>query len=198
MHPKKDKTPVELLPGFCFCYSFASMKNYLVATPWWLRLLYHDLNWRLPVQGKKVFLTFDDGPTPEITEWTLEQLDKYEAKATFFLIGKNIQENPAIFQKLKSSGHSLGNHTHNHLNGWKNDKQNYLQNVALCDKLVSTSLFRPPYGRITKGQAAAILKSHKVIMWSILSGDFDTNIRCGKLLSKCSEKRKTRSHYRFS
>ncbi len=136
-----------------------------------------------------VYLTFDDGPTPEVTLWVLEQLKSYNAKATFFCIGENIQKHPEIFLKLISEGHSIGNHTYNHYNGWQTSNKKYLENVALCqseiNNLQSTNcnLFRPPYGKITSSQAKAISNlGYKIIMWDVLSADFDTSISKEKCL----------------
>src|SRR5690606_5511702 len=134
-----------------------------------MRAYYPGLTWRLPDEQRKVYLTFDDGPTPEITQWAMDQLEQYQARATFFLIGKNIAENPELFEQLQQSPHSLGNHTHNHLNGWKSTKENYLDNFRKCDEHLHTSLFRPPYGKMTKAQAKEIRKSHHIIMWDILT-----------------------------
>lgn len=117
----------------------------------------------------------------------MEHLAKHNALGTFFLIGKNVAENPEIFQKLKEAGHSVGNHTHNHLNGWKHSTKDYLENIAKCSDLVPSMLFRPPYGRIKKSQAKALKKDYNIIMWDILSGDFDASIdgeRCHKNVIK--------------
>lgn len=152
------------------------MKDYLVKSPWWLHSLYPKLVWHKPVDEPLVYLTFDDGPTPEVTEWVLNQLAKHGAKATFFLIGKNVVEHPDIFKKTKDAGHSVGNHTHNHLNGWKHDTEAYLQNVQLCTEQVDSHLFRPPYGRVKYSQSKALRMDFDIIMWDVLTGDFDTSI----------------------
>ena len=136
-----------------------------------------------------VYLTFDDGPTPEVTLWVLQQLKSYNAKATFFCIGENIQKHPEIFLKLISEGHSVGNHTQNHYNGWQTSNKKYLENVALCQseinnvKSTNCNLFRPPYGKITSSQAKAISNlEYQIIMWDVLSADFDTSITKEKCL----------------
>ncbi|AEV33702.1 putative xylanase/chitin deacetylase [Owenweeksia hongkongensis DSM 17368] len=153
------------------------MRNYLIKSPWWLRAIYPNLTWEIPAMDKVVYLTFDDGPTPEITNWVIEQLAKHQALGTFFLIGKNVADNPSVYQQLKDAGHSIGNHTSNHLNGWKHTTKDYLENVKACqDLLADTKLFRPPYGRIKKSQAKALKQDYNIIMWDILSGDFDTSI----------------------
>lgn len=140
-----------------------------------MRAYYPKLTWLLPNSSKTVYLTFDDGPTPEITDWVLNQLEQHDAKATFFLIGKNIEENPEIFERLKASGNSLGNHTYNHLNGWKNSTSEYLKQFEKCEELLSTNLFRPPYGKLKKAPSRVIRKTHNIIMWDIISYDFDTD-----------------------
>lgn len=145
--------------------------------------------WNIPNHEKKVYLTFDDGPTPEITEWTLEQLKKYEAKATFFCIGNNIKKHPGIFQKVIQEGHQIGNHTFNHLKGWKTTTDNYVENVALCQSqftihhLPFTILLRPPYGKIKLSQSKKLRAlGYKIIMWDIISYDFDTETSKEKCL----------------
>lgn len=163
---------------------------YLVSSPWWLRLFYPHFTWQIPTDKKVVYLTFDDGPTAEITDWVLEMLHSYEAKATFFLIGKNIKEQPVLFEKLQKAGHSIGNHTYSHLNGWKNTDTDYLENLKKCDKLTSTDLFRPPYGRLKKTQAHEILKDHRIIMWDIIAGDWDKNVDG----QKCFDRIRKRVH----
>ena len=141
--------------------------------------------WCFRSNEKEIFLTFDDGPTPEITQFVLSELKKYNAKATFFCIGKNIQNYPEIFNKIISDGHSIGNHTQNHLNAWKTTTENYIANFLECHKTITQfnkikfkkQLFRPPYGKIKKSQAKKILKKgYKIIMWDVLSADFDNTI----------------------
>ena len=140
---------------------------------------------------KEIYLTFDDGPTPEITSFVLEQLKKYNAKATFFCIGKNIKNHPEIFKQITDDNHSIGNHTQNHLNGWKSKTQDYISNTFEAKKTIKQFsrstvqhlLFRPPYGKINRKQAKILLeKGYKIIMWSVLSGDFDTNLSKEKCL----------------
>jgi len=157
--------------------------------------------WDIPNTEKKVYLTFDDGPTPEITEWVLNQLNQYGAKATFFCVGENIQKFPDIFRLILSNGHVVGNHTFNHFKGWKKRTSNYIRNVDLCeeaiiqnsifendssthDSLSSTKkLFRPPYGKIRSSQANILLKkNYTLIMWDVLSADFDHGISPEKCL----------------
>ncbi|HKO75723.1 MAG TPA: polysaccharide deacetylase family protein [Flavobacterium sp.] len=150
----------------------------------------------------KIYLTFDDGPTPEITEWVLEQLKKHQAKATFFCIGKNINSHKDIFFKIIDEGHSIGNHTYNHLKGWITSTEDYLDNIALCKSEINNAspvryssglnsaicnlqslLFRPPYGKIRKSQSKKLHQlGYKIIMWDVLSADFDQTITPEKCL----------------
>lgn len=124
-----------------------------------------------------IYITFDDGPHQEATPFVLDTLKKHNAKATFFCIGKNVVEHSAIFEKITADGHSIGNHTHNHLNGWKTSIKQYIQNTHKAKLQIPSLLFRPPYGRIRPLQANRIMQQgYQIIMWSLLSGDFDTNI----------------------
>ncbi len=185
---------------------------YLSKTPTIIQRLFKNYSWRFPSTHNKIlYLTFDDGPTPEITEWTLQELNKFNAKATFFCIGKNIENHPKIFHKILENGHSIGNHTHNHLNGWKTDNVNYLKNTLKCEKSIqsvvksfqlkkeeekgynskiktykSQLLFRPPYGKIKPSQAKKLRKKGmKIILWDVLSGDFDAELSKEKSLKNC-------------
>ena len=150
---------------------------YLIKPPSLLKSIYPDgLVWKKD-SVDAVYLTFDDGPHLTATEFVLSELEKYEAKATFFCIGKNVVEHPDIYQKIKTAGHRIGNHTHHHVNGWKTNKANYLMDVKDAEQFIDSSLFRPPYGKIKKSQAKAIQESgYEIIMWDVLSGDFDTKI----------------------
>lgn len=155
---------------------------YFVKTPWYLKKLYSNLMWDVPSADKKdkvMYLTFDDGPHPEATVFVLEQLKKYNAAGTFFCIGKNVMEHPDLYARLLSEGHVTANHTFNHLNGWQVSDEDYFQDIIAARKYIDSSLFRPPYGRITRFQAKHLLKSGlqlKVVMWDVVSGDFDTTI----------------------
>jgi peptidoglycan/xylan/chitin deacetylase (PgdA/CDA1 family) len=152
---------------------------YLVKTPFWLRALYPSLTWRIKGGAKTIYLTFDDGPHPTATPFVLEQLRKYNAKATFFCIGKNVAEHPAVYQNILADGHTVGNHTYHHLNGWKTKDDIYLDDIEQASTLINSKLFRPPYGRIRNSQQKQLATRHpqlQTIMWSVLSGDFDTNL----------------------
>lgn len=157
------------------------MNSFFIKIPKWVPFLFKNSIWSIKTNQKELYLTFDDGPTPEITEWVLAQLDKYQAKATFFCIGKNIQAHPEIFKKLLKAGHNIGNHTQNHANGWKTKTATYLNNIKTAEKVLSDyklpnskKLFRPPYGKIKSSQINKIKEAnYEIIMWSVLSADFD-------------------------
>jgi peptidoglycan-N-acetylglucosamine deacetylase len=157
------------------------MKKYFVKTPWWLKKIYPSYLWSVDTKEKIVCLTFDDGPHPVATPFVLDELKKVDAKATFFCIGKNVLAYPDIYRRMLEEGHAAGNHTQNHLNGWKTKDELYLSDVSEAGKYIDTTLFRPPYGRITSFQASNIKKalkkdSARIIMWDVLSGDFDLSL----------------------
>lgn len=154
------------------------MHRYFIKTPWIVKKVFPDYVWSLPADGKEVYLTFDDGPHPQITPWVLDELKRYEALATFFCIGKNVEAHGDVYGRILREGHSVGNHTQNHLNGWRTDTKEYMDDVARAAKLIQSNLFRPPYGKIRAGQAKLIagamgVERSGIIMWDVLSGDFD-------------------------
>jgi peptidoglycan-N-acetylglucosamine deacetylase len=150
-----------------------------------MRAFYPDFIWKMSESQKVIYLTFDDGPIPEVTEFVLEQLDIYNAKATFFCIGENIVKNPQIFEQLLKAEHSIGNHTHNHVRGWDVEDDFYVENFKKCQEMLPEStLFRPPYGRIKKNQAKEILGTHQIVMWDVLSGDYSLDISPENVLKK--------------
>ncbi len=160
---------------------------YLIKTPFLLRAFYPSCVWKMSANEKVIYLSFDDGPHPIATPFVLEQLEKYNAKASFFCIGKNVVEYPAIFQQLIQQGHTVGNHTMHHLNGWKTEDDLYLQNIAQASTPIQSNFFRPPYGRIKRSQIRKIRADkslpQEIIMWDVLSGDFDTSINGQQCLS---------------
>lgn len=165
------------------------MSFYWVKTNTFIKKIFSKYCWDIPNNEKKIYLTFDDGPTPEITDWVLTELKKHDVKATFFCIGKNIDSNPELFQKIKNGKHSIGNHTMNHINGWKSETNEYIRNVIKCAEILSQKyiskslLFRPPYGKIKKEQSKILRKlGYKIIMWDVLSADFDSTITPDKCL----------------
>ncbi|MDD4604321.1 MAG: polysaccharide deacetylase family protein [Bacteroidales bacterium] len=147
-----------------------------VRSPFFFRWFNSDyLVCDFPKKEKVIYLTFDDGPVPEVTPITLEILRKYEAKATFFLVGDNVRKYPQIFDNLIAEGHSIGNHTFHHLNGWQTPPGAYLEDVTHCDEFFSTHLFRPPYGRFTPTQYLLLRKKFRFVLWSVLTNDFNRN-----------------------
>ena len=152
---------------------------FLHYSPFWLKAFFPRYKWRVNTNEKKMFLTFDDGPIPEITEFVLDTLKQYNAKATFFCIGDNVRKHPDIFHNIIAQGHSVGNHTFNHLNGWKSNDSDYMANIELCEKQLNldTNLFRPPYGRMKKSQSRQLPLTKEIIMWDVLSGDFSAEIK---------------------
>ena len=158
---------------------------YWIKTHWIVKKIWSNFTWDIPNSSNKVFLTFDDGPTPEITHWVLTELQKHKAKATFFCIGDNVRKNPEIFENIINHGHKIGNHTFNHLNGWKTATKNYIKNTQKCfvNNHENRQLFRPPYGKIKMSQAKILQKmGYKIIMWDVLSADFDSNVSQVKCL----------------
>jgi peptidoglycan/xylan/chitin deacetylase (PgdA/CDA1 family) len=154
---------------------------YLVKTPWWLKKWYGGLVWDLPQKAgdKVLYLTFDDGPHPVATPFVLDELRRHGARATFFCIGKNVREQPLIYRRILEDGHRVGNHTQNHLNGWKSSDADYVHDIGQAARYIDSSLFRPPYGRISAFQASLLRKppfQYDIIMWDVLSADFDRSL----------------------
>lgn len=148
---------------------------YFVKTPWYLKTVYPSLIWDMKKSGT-LYLTFDDGPIPIVTEKVLEILNDFHAKATFFVIGENVKKYPNIFQQVIEKGHAVGNHTMHHLNGWNTENELYVKDVKDCNQIIQSKLFRPPYGRIGFHQIQELKKEYEIYMWNILSGDFDATI----------------------
>ncbi len=170
------------------------MNFYWIKTNRFIKKIFSNYIWDIPNTENKIYLTFDDGPTPEITEWVLQELEKYNAKATFFCIGNNIEKHPEIFEKVIIKGHSIGNHTFNHLNGWKTSTEEYLDNSRRCETEICNlkseicNLFRPPYGKIKASQAKKLRQlGYKIIMWDVLSADYDATISAEKCLHNATK-----------
>jgi len=149
---------------------------FLVRPPLIVTRLFSSILWKVPVKTKTLYLTFDDGPIPQTTPWVLGTLKQFNAKATFFCIGDNVRKYPDLYDRLVEEGHSVGNHTFNHLNGWKTDNSQYYENVEKAGKIIQTKLFRPPYGKIRTSQKDTIQQDHRIVMWDVLSRDYDQKI----------------------
>lgn len=166
---------------------------YLVKTPSIIKNLFPNFTWSIPSKDKVLYLTFDDGPIPEVTPWVLQQLKDYQAKATFFCVGDNIQKHTSVFEAVKKAGHAIGNHTFNHLNGWATENVPYFHNVRRASNFVNTVLFRPPYGRLKPKQAQFLQRHYKIVMWDVLSGDFDPKLSEERCLQNVLQHAKTGS-----
>jgi peptidoglycan/xylan/chitin deacetylase (PgdA/CDA1 family) len=162
---------------------------YFFKTPRLLELLYPDALWHGNREKKKIYLTFDDGPVPGVTEYILDVLSELDVKATFFCVGENIKKNPDVFKRIVQEKHGVGNHTFNHLNGWEVSDEDYLRNIQLCDEMIRNytgkeqiKLFRPPYGKIRRKTLKKIRHDYKVIMWDVLSYDFSPSVSAERSL----------------
>lgn len=150
---------------------------YIVHTPPYVQALFPGLIWKINGPQKTIHLTFDDGPIPEVTPWVLDTLLQFDARATFFCVGDNVQKYPAIYERLLEEGHSVGNHTNNHLSGWATENLTYFHNIRHCARKVQSNLFRPPYGKMKPSQVHFLQRHYHIVMWDVLSGDFDKDIR---------------------
>jgi peptidoglycan/xylan/chitin deacetylase (PgdA/CDA1 family) len=159
---------------------------YLVKAPWWLQKLYPSFVWRMPGEEPVLYLSFDDGPNPSTTSFILKTLNQYKALATFFCVGNNVQQHHNLYEAIINEGHAVGNHTFHHVNGWKTKDKEYIEDVQEAAQWIDSSLFRPPHGRISRFQASVLQqKRHEasvsifkfsIIMWDVLSGDFDQKL----------------------
>ncbi len=142
------------------------------------RLLDPWMKWHMPASGeRRIYLTFDDGPHPELTPWVMDQLEHFNARATFFCVGDNVRKYPQTYREILARGHRTGNHTFNHLSGWATSNKQYLENIAECRLLVDSELFRPPYGKIGPGQLLMLRRNgYRVVMWSLLSRDYEAGL----------------------
>lgn len=141
-------------------------------TPYLLRFLFPNLMWDIKTKKKEIYLTFDDGPNPLVTPKVLDILDQYNARATFFCVGKNVNKYPDTYQRILQKGHKTGNHTYNHLKGWKTPNSDYYDSIEKCAALVDSHLFRPPHGQIKPVHIPHLKKQYKIIMWSVLTKDY--------------------------
>ena len=168
------------------------MNRFILKYPWILKKLYPKRLSKITAENT-LFLTFDDGPIPEITPWVLNLLEKHSAKATFFCIGDNVRKHPEVFQKIKAKGHAIGNHTFNHLDGWNTSTSDYIENFKKAEEIIESQLqqkliseeklFRPPYGKIKNKQAAKITNlGYRIVMWDVITGDYDKTYSAKKCL----------------
>jgi len=168
-------------------------------TPFIVKKLFPDYVWEISTKKKELYLTFDDGPTPDITHWVLDTLKPFNAKATFFCIGDNVTKHPEIFRQIVKDGHSIGNHTHNHIKGWNTETEQYLGNVSIAEEVIASQmhqpklvdLFRPPYGQIKPNQGKKLMGlGYKIVMWDVLSFDWDKTVSNQECLNHVISKSK--------
>jgi peptidoglycan/xylan/chitin deacetylase (PgdA/CDA1 family) len=164
------------------------MHRYFIKTPWLVKKIFSNYEWNFTRKKDVVYLTFDDGPHPVITPWVLDQLKSYDAKASFFCIGNNVKQYAEVYNRIIEEGHAVGNHTFHHLNGWQTSNEKYLDDVNKASELIHTNLFRPPYGKIRASQAIKIADAMhtdhaRIIMWDVLSADFDLSISTAQCLN---------------
>jgi peptidoglycan-N-acetylglucosamine deacetylase len=155
----------------------------MVRPPKYLRLLYPGAVWNIPTTDKILYLTFDDGPTPEVTTKVLDLLEAYQAKATFFCIGENVRKHPEIYQRILAEGHRVGNHSNTHPNSWKVSAEHYIKDVEEAGQVITSDLFRPPYGKLTPRTHFALRKKYRIIMWDVISCDFDEKVSAAQVMS---------------
>lgn len=174
---------------------FFRKDHFLVRTPGWLKRIYPRCLWDMQEKEKCLYLSFDDGPHPQITPFVLDLLRKYNARATFFCIGGNVEKYPDTYRQLLAEGHSAGNHTRHHINGWKTGNGEYLKDIEEAGIHIQSHLFRPPYGRISRSQLRQLLdmkasngQNYKVVMWNILAGDWVQDLHPEKCLARISQK----------
>lgn len=148
----------------------------LIRPPRLLRRIYPSFIWSFPKEKEGVFITFDDGPCPQVTPWVLDELDRFGAKATFFCIGKNVELYPDLFAEIVRRGHSVGSHSYSHVPGWGVPVDDYVQDVDIAAELIRTNLYRPPYAKITRRQAEILSVRYNIVMWSILSRDYNRKL----------------------
>ena len=168
---------------------------YFISTPWWMRKLFPGCIWDIKTKEKIIYLSFDDGPNPTITPFVLNELKKYNAKATFFCIGDNVKKFPEIYQQVINEGHAVGNHTMHHINGWNNTDEEYLNDISEAKKYISSNLFRPPYGRIKRSQLRKLSTESRMlsaqlstVMWSVLAGDWVPTLTPQKCFEQVKKK----------
>ena len=152
--------------------------------PQFIRQLYPHAHWRMNTSEKAVYLTFDDGPIPEVTPWVLDVLDKYQIKATFFMVGDNVRKHPDEYKMVVERGHRIGNHTFNHLKGFEEGSERYIANIDKADCYLSTDLFRPPHGIMRMKQYRMLSKRYRIIMWDLVTRDYNPKLNGEQVLRK--------------
>lgn len=155
-----------------------------VRPPFLAQVIYPNVTWRLSKTEKTIYLTFDDGPEPTVTPWVLDTLKAFNACATFFCLGKNVNAYPEVYNRILREGHAVGNHTYSHLKGWKTSNSVYLEDVKKCAEVVSSRLFRPPYGKMKFSQYSGLNTQYSIIMWDVLSYDYDQSLAPEKCLQQ--------------
>ncbi len=166
---------------------------FLASIPNVITKVFPDLVWKMDNKEKIIYLTFDDGPIPETTSWVLDTLENFGAKATFFCVGDNVKKHPHLFNQILAKGHIVGNHTFNHLKGWTTNTENYIENTYRADRLINSELFRPPHGMIKKSQIKALKDEFKIVMWNVLSMDYDKKISPSQCLKNVTNNAKAGS-----
>jgi len=159
----------------------------IVRPPSLLTRALHRMTWEIPGEKQEVYLTFDDGPTPGVTPWVLDQLDEAKAKATFFCLGRNVDKHRDIYSQILSAGHSVGNHSYSHLKGFRSSIKRYMEDIRLASNMIDSKLFRPPYGRIFPGQVRAVLQQYDIIMWDVLSIDYNPGLTGDRVLQNVTK-----------
>ncbi|MDR1003706.1 MAG: polysaccharide deacetylase family protein [Prevotellaceae bacterium] len=151
--------------------------------PEFVRKLYPTALWRMNPDERAVYLTFDDGPIPEVTPWVLELLDKHAVKATFFMVGDNIRKHPDIFRLVQEGGHRIGNHTYNHIRGFEHWSGDYLDNADKANEMMKTNLFRPPHGHMRWAQYFVLKRTYTIVMWDVVTRDYSNKLRGPQVLA---------------
>jgi len=154
----------------------------IVRPPSLLTRALHRMTWDLSGEHRNVYLTFDDGPTPVVTPWVIDRLEEAKAKATFFCLGRNVDKYPAIYRQILAAGHSVGNHSYSHLKGFRSSIKRYMDDIHLASNMIDSKLFRPPYGRIFPGQVKAVMQQYDIIMWDVLSIDYNSGLSGKRVL----------------
>lgn len=155
---------------------------WIVRPPSFLTRALHRMTWDLSGEDRNVYLTFDDGPTPVVTPWVIDRLKEADAKATFFCLGRNVEKHPEVYKQILSAGHSVGNHSYSHLKGFRSSMRRYMDDIHLASGMIESRLFRPPYGRIFPHQVKAVTKEYDIIMWNVLSIDYNPGLSGKRVL----------------